>query len=301
MRTFVFLTFGFACYLMTFAQSDTIWKGDTMIVIYPSEEPAPLYGGDYIMGKYNDAIEKIESEDHDNSMNLYVLSIMKANDAERMKAILPALTQNAKFMWLFINPAIRTLVGESQFKNDSAMARVYFEKTFIGCDFEYFAVMSKCKMQTEIFRDLYWYYGAEEDVWSLMQGQLITLDSLNIVTVDSIIAIKKIPTKDKISDVGMSSFLICVQHFDKETFLRYKNIMSQLNRKKQFESTDYSLYLDRWLVYKGRKQKFGTQLKHGKDGQLEFYPIRCKKRVNIRRKKVGFDETAEEYLKIVSF
>ncbi len=281
------------------AQTDTIWKGDTMIVIYQSEDPAPLYGGHYIMGKYDDAIEKIESEDQDeNSMNMYVLSVMKANDAERMKVLLPALTQNANFMWLFINPAIQTLVGTTQFKNDLAMARAYFEKSFEGCDFEYFAVMSKCKMQTEIFRDLYWHYGAEKEVWNLMQAQLIILDSLNVIAIDSIIAIKKLPTKDKISEVGMSSFFLCVQHFDKESFLRYKKIMSQLNRKKQFESTDYAYYIDRWFVYKGRKQKYATQLKLGPDGEIDFSPIRRKKRVDIRRKKAGFDISAEDYLKM---
>lgn len=294
--TFVLLIFVGS---VVIAQTDTIWKGDTMIVIYPSEAPAPLYGGDYSMGKYEDAIEKIENEDQgDNSMNLYVLSIMKANDAERMKAILPALTQNAKFMWLFINPATRTLVGTNQFREDSIMARAYFEKSFGNCDFEYFAVMTKCQMQTEIFRDLYWYYGEQEEVWSLMQGQLITLDSLNIVTMDSIIAIKKLPTIDKISDVGMSSFFLCVQHSDKESFLRYKKIMNQLNRKKQFESTDYALYIDRWLVYKGRKQKYATQVKPGPDGEMAFYPIRRIKRVDIRRKKAGFDLSAEDYLKM---
>lgn len=280
------------------AQNDTIWKGDTMIVIEQTATPLPLYGGDYILGKYGDAVGKIESDGPDaNSMNMYVLSIMKAKDAERMKVVMPTLTENAGFMWLYSDPTIRSLVGAGQFANDSAKARSYFEKSFGKCDFEYFAVISKCRMQTGLFRDMIWFYGEQEEVWKLMWTQQNTLDSLNVVTIDSIIGIKKLPTKDKVSVDGMSSFFLCVQHFDKEDFLRYRKYMLQLNRRKEISSSDYAYYIDRFLVYKNRKQRYATQVRIGTSGSVEFYPLKSPKKVNAKRGKAGLNGSKEDYLK----
>jgi len=300
MKKIIFVALVFINALQSFltAQNDTIWQGDTMIVIQQSA--TPLYGSDFIMGNYEDAIRKIESPD-ENSMNVYVLSIMKANDAVRMKAILPGLTQNVKFAWLYINPTVRSLVGTSQFKNDSSMARAYFEKSYGECNFEYFAVINKCRMQTELFRDMYWFCGEQEAVWNLMQAQQIILDSLNIITIDSIIAIKKLPTKDKIAVAGMSNFVLCVQHFDKKNFLRYKKYMVKLKKKKEISMMDYAYYIDRFLVYKNRKQRFATQIRIGMNGEVEFYPLKRPGKINAKREKAGLNCSKEDYLKTFNY
>lgn len=280
------------------AQNDTIWKGDTMIVIQQTETPLPLYGRDYIMGKYEDAIKKIESDGLDeNSMNIYVLSIIMANDAERMKVVLPTLTQNSRFMWLYIDPTIRSLVGLNQFMCDSAVARSYFGKFFRSCNFEYFAIISKCRMQTELFRDMYWFYGEQEEVWKLMWAQQKILDSLNVVTIDSIIEIQELPTRDKISVDGMSNIVLCVQHFDKKNFLKYKKYMVQLKRRKEISLMDYAYYIDRFLVYKNRKQRYATQVRIATNGEVEFYPLKSPKKVNAKREKAGLNDSKEDYLK----
>ena len=42
---------------------------------------------------------------------------------------------------------------------------------------------------------------------------------------------------------------------------------------------DYAMYIDRYLVYKGKKQLYATQLTRNENGELEFYPIKTKQRL----------------------
>lgn len=58
---------------------------------------------------------------------------------------------------------------------------------------------------------------------------------------------------------------------------------------------------DRYLMYQGKEQIYGTQgttslFKSGKNESF-IWPIQNPERVNQRRKKAGFSQTIEEYAK----
>jgi|GEM_PF-2773960 len=290
-----------ALHFAAIAQSDTIWKGDTMIVLFHDNE-VPDYAKLFAGCDYAGTILSMVVTQTDEYQLPYLVWSMKAmKESAGMKNLLPSLTGNPEFYWVFADPKVRALVGEANFRNDSVLAAQHLKKMYPNADFSYFSTLSFCDVRTSIYRNLYNYFRTDIEIIQAMDNNQYLLDSLNLVTIDSLIQIYGLPDTSKVTTQGVHMFFICVQHFDKESFLSYRKVMTRLYREKQLSLIDYAYYLDRYMVYKGRKQVYGTQLRRNNDGQLEFYPIRCEKRVNNRRKKAGFEETAEDYLKMVSF
>jgi hypothetical protein len=99
---------------------------------------------------------------------------------------------------------------------------------------------------------------------------------------------------------SLNAFLI-LQHSDKIT--KYYHHVKKIYKKGEINSMDFAMLTDRCLMDKRRKQLYGTQLL--KDTKLteKKYPnkfilwqVRNFKKVNERRKQMGFSETVEEYV-----
>lgn len=115
----------------------------------------------------------------------------------------------------------------------------------------------------------------------------------------------KIPTYSLVGKEASNAFLLIINHiYDKLTKRNLKSLYKEaINKEIGIEY--YIMIHDRWLIQKGKKQLYGTQVGHiveyDKKGNMVygkgfFSPIEDEKNVNKRRMELGLP-TIEEYAK----
>ena len=114
-----------------------------------------------------------------------------------------------------------------------------------------------------------------------------------------------IPTYSLVGKEASNSFLLIINHiYDKLTKRNLKSLYKEaINKEIGIEY--YIMIHDRWLIQKGKKQLYGTQVGHIVEydkqgnkvyGKGFFSPIEDEKNVNKRRMELGLP-TIEEYAK----
>lgn len=125
-----------------------------------------------------------------------------------------------------------------------------------------------------------------------------SLDSLNLLIVDSIVNRYGILGMADIGLYGHLAITMTIQHSDIETQKEYlPKFKKALELKRIFPST-YAMLEDRVSIKSGKKQVYGTQLMiNGKTNIAELLPIVAPDSIDIRRKSIGLKQTIAEYLK----
>lgn len=114
-----------------------------------------------------------------------------------------------------------------------------------------------------------------------------------------------IPTYSLVGQEASNSFLLIISHiYNNLTKRNLKSLYKEaINREIGIEY--YIMIHDRWLIHKGKKQLYGTQVGHNIEydkqgnrvyGKGFFSPIEDERNVNKRRKELGLP-TIEEYAK----
>ncbi len=111
----------------------------------------------------------------------------------------------------------------------------------------------------------------------------------------------KWPTYSEVGEKAADAALFIVQHCDNNKLYRKAfPLLKNAVETKEASGENYALMLDRYLVNKGKKQIYGTQLyryqRKGVWSDIQFRPIEDEENVNARRKAVGLG-TIEEYAK----
>lgn len=112
-----------------------------------------------------------------------------------------------------------------------------------------------------------------------------------------------LPTLSMVGKFSSIQFFLMIQHsMDKR---KYYKLVKKAWGKGDYDSVSYAMLTDRVLMERDKKQIYGTQLSSRSDekkypGKLILYPVKDFKNVNKRRKKMGFKETVEEYVKFFS-
>jgi hypothetical protein len=110
------------------------------------------------------------------------------------------------------------------------------------------------------------------------------------------------PTQAIVGNLGEQTAMALLnqQTITKNDYLTIKNRFYH----QTFDTLAYALITDRYLLGKGKKQCFGSQFYYAsknkdkeKSWVLTLWPVRDFKKVNERRKEMGFAETVEEYAK----
>lgn len=105
----------------------------------------------------------------------------------------------------------------------------------------------------------------------------------------------------KKSDIGedgaLYAFLI-IQHAPAEIQNRYFKELEQAALSKDIKPNHFAMFYDRVKVGRGEMQKYGTQFQC-LDGQLTEFPILDRINLNNFRKVAEFQETFEEYSKLI--
>lgn len=300
MKTKFFLILFFVFFVNAFSQSDTIIRNDTVIVIVRNTEP-PKVVEFYLSGNF-DAAKTAFENDNDyfkraKYKGFYLQSIIESSDTARVLEFTNKNFGIYPYLWMIKDEDIKNIVGIEYMNDYAKRTKEKFIKEYPNINFDYFVALTHAGHRTSFFRNIYPdYFNNEAKGNDIFKRQHI-LDSLNVLSIDTLIKKYGVPSKENVLEFGISSFLLCVQHFDKDNLCRYKKYIKQIYKNNDMRPVDYALYMDRYLIYKGKKQLYATQLTRNENGKLEFYPIKNKTKVDKRRKEMGFDESANDYLR----
>lgn len=125
------------------------------------------------------------------------------------------------------------------------------------------------------------------------------LDSVNMVFVESYLLQNGYPGK---SVVGEESSLVAwnvLQH-NPDKIPLYLPLVKKAAEAGEIPKTSAAMMEDRYLMMEGKPQVYGTQGMSYDDARGSFiWPTENAETLNQRRKEAGFDETIEEYAKIL--
>ena len=95
-----------------------------------------------------------------------------------------------------------------------------------------------------------------------------------------------------VDDIGekanMTLFLV-IQHADSLTQVTYLPMMRTAVQKGKAKPDQLALLEDRVLTRQGKPQIYGSQVRTGKTGKYEFFPIADERNVNKRRSSAGLE------------
>jgi hypothetical protein len=123
------------------------------------------------------------------------------------------------------------------------------------------------------------------------------LDSLNLIKVEKIFAQHGYPAKSKVGSRYSSVAFFVLQHSNLATMKKHYALIEKAYKAEDISSGDFALFYDRFKMWSGEKQRYGTQVTdQNQDGKWEFYPMEDEANVNKRRMEMGLPPL-EEYAK----
>ena len=101
--------------------------------------------------------------------------------------------------------------------------------------------------------------------------------------------------QSKIGAKAAEAFFYTIQHSDTTLMIKWFPEFKRLADIGEADKVECAMMEDRLLMWKGKKQIYGTQASVFRDDKkVAIWPIEDPKNVNERRKKIGFSLTVEE-------
>jgi hypothetical protein len=130
-------------------------------------------------------------------------------------------------------------------------------------------------------------------------NQMATIDMQNKVKIASMLENYGWIEQSKIGKKAAEAIFYVVQHTDLAFAEKYFPQFKQLAEEGEADPTRCAQMEDRLLMWKGKKQIYGTQANNilRSDKSYAIWPIEDPLRVNELRRKIGFTTTVEENAK----
>lgn len=130
--------------------------------------------------------------------------------------------------------------------------------------------------------------------------KMMDVDSINQEKIKLILRKYGWIEKSKIGEKAADAFFYTVQHADLELMEEWFPEFKKLAEKGEANPRQCAMMEDRLLMWKGKKQIYGTQAADFReDKKMAIWPIEDVQNVNERRKNIGFESTVEEYAKVM--
>lgn len=124
----------------------------------------------------------------------------------------------------------------------------------------------------------------------LWKEQSLT-DSINTLTVLNVIKQNNgFPSEKQVGKKANRYTFLILQHANPITRKKNKKIIITAYKDKRLEAKYYGMYLDRLLLDKGKKQKYGTQFIKNELGEFILSPANDIKKINKNRLKIGMEK-----------
>ncbi len=131
-------------------------------------------------------------------------------------------------------------------------------------------------------------YGKKSKEYDELIKSMIFHDSLNILTVQSILDKYGWLSKNVVGSKGNRSIWLVIQHAELPVQEKYFPLMEEAVRKGKASKTDFAYLQDRIFMRQGKKQLYGTQYKLDPETQeMKLWEIEDPENLNKRRESAG--------------
>jgi hypothetical protein len=125
-----------------------------------------------------------------------------------------------------------------------------------------------------------------------------SLDSVNILIVDSVVSKYGILGIKDIGYYGHFAITMTIQHTDFEIQKKYLPLYQNAFSEKKITPTVFAMLVDRILMKSAKMQLYGTQvIVNYKNNQADLYPLESPDSIDVRRISIGMKDSISEYLK----
>ncbi len=122
------------------------------------------------------------------------------------------------------------------------------------------------------------------------------LDSLNLIKIEKIFEKHGYPSKNKVGTRFSSTAFLVVQHSNLTAMKKHYKLFEDAVNKGDLSKSSFALFVDRYRMWSGEKQLYGSQVKNNGGGENYFHPIEDEENVNKRRAEMDLGPL-EEYAK----
>jgi hypothetical protein len=138
----------------------------------------------------------------------------------------------------------------------------------------------------------------EDGPWVRQQWAEQTVrDSINLIKIDTIIRKWGYPGRSLVGDELSDVAFYVIQHAPAERLTNYLSVVRNAAVEKEISCELYGYLLDRDLMFRNKKQIFGTQTKYNpKKKKLELFPVENPENIDDLRSKMGMIKL-DKYLK----
>jgi hypothetical protein len=124
-----------------------------------------------------------------------------------------------------------------------------------------------------------------DSLWKVIRKK----DSINLEKVKAVLDQYGWLGIDEIGEKANMTLFLVVQHADSLTQVTYLPMMREAVQQGKARPENLALLEDRVLTRQGKPQIYGSQVRTGKSGKYEFFPIGDERNVNNRRSAVGLE------------
>ena len=132
----------------------------------------------------------------------------------------------------------------------------------------------------------------KDSIWTKINA----LDIINLDKIEKIFEKHGYPSTSKVGTRFSSTAFLVVQHSNLATMKKHYKLIEDAVNKGDLAKSSFALFVDRYRMWSGDKQLYGSQLKNENGGAMYFHPIEDEENVNKRRAEMGLG-TLEEYAK----
>ncbi len=122
------------------------------------------------------------------------------------------------------------------------------------------------------------------------------LDSINLLKIEKILDKYGYPGESKVGTRFSGTAFLVIQHSNLPTMRKYYKIIEEAANKGEFPKSNFALFVDRFRMWNGEKQLYGTQVRNENGGSNYLHEIEDEINVNKRRAEMELGPL-EEYAK----
>jgi len=137
-------------------------------------------------------------------------------------------------------------------------------------------------------------FGRESAEMKQLWQIIVEKDSINLIKVTKILDEYGWLGPDVVGGQGNMTLFLVIQHSPLEVQLKYVPMLREAVKNGKANAANLALLEDRILMYQGKKQLYGSQLRMNQEtGKYELAPIEDPKNVDKRRAEMGLGPLAD--------
>ncbi|WP_245326346.1 DUF6624 domain-containing protein [Hymenobacter wooponensis] len=135
-------------------------------------------------------------------------------------------------------------------------------------------------------------YGPHSAELTALWKEIEATDARNLQRVTKLLDTHGWPRKSEVGNTGTQTVFLVIQHSNLPTMEKYFPMAKQAAERGDLSKSGFALLQDRMLMWQGKPQIYGSQLKGDANGKMMFHEIEDEAHVDERRAAIGMEPLA---------